>query len=199
MLKSYDCFFFAFSLQISVSTHWKTNNVSTTYWNTSLDGSSVQQFRLILHCGLFTGIHIHTLRWKEKNHRILTHITSWVNCSTFLIVFSLYSVDRYPHPNTAKTKTTTYCHISVDGLNAEQLQMFLDCVAFTGICGHTVIDRLRHHHILTVLAWCSWCWTIWCFCFFNYFKMCQFLHTNTKSNCYVWTYSYCCREKYNLL
>ena len=66
MLNSYDCFFFAFSLQVYVSTHWKTNNLSTTYWNTSLDGSSAQQFRLFLHCGLFTGIHIHTLRCKEK-------------------------------------------------------------------------------------------------------------------------------------
>ena len=92
---SYDCFFFAFSQQVTVSTHWKTNNLTNTYWQTSLDGLSAQQFRLFLHCGVFTGIHIHTLRCKEKNDRILPHITLWVNCSTFLIVFPLSSVDRY--------------------------------------------------------------------------------------------------------
>ena len=84
-------------------------------------------------------------------------------------------------------KTTTYCHISFDGLNDEQTQIFLHWVPFTGICGHTVIDRSRHHHTLTLLAWCSWCWTIRCVFSFNYVNSRQSTHTNTKSNSYVRT------------
>ena len=34
------------------------------------------------------------------DQRILPHITAWVNCSTFLIVFSLFSFDRYTPPHT---------------------------------------------------------------------------------------------------
>ena len=123
MLNSSDCIIFAFSLQVSLSTHWKTNNLSTTYWQTSLDGLSAQEFRLFLHCGRLRGIHIHTLRWKEKDHRILPHITAWVNCSTFLIVISLFSFDRYPPPHTEMQRRRPP-HIVTYGLIGSMLNRY---------------------------------------------------------------------------
>ena len=114
----------------------------------------------------------------------------------FFIVF-FWHVSTSTHWD-AKTNTTTYCHVSLDGFNAQQVQMFLDRVVFTGICCHTVIDRPRHHHILTLVAWCSWCWTIRCVSSFNYFNTSQFTHTNTKRNGYLRNDSCCCREEYNL-
>ena len=59
---------------------------------------------------------------------------------------------------------------------------------------YTLIDRPRHHDILTLLAWCSWCWTIRCISSFNYVNMRQSTHTNTKRNSYLWSNSCCCRD-----
>ena len=122
-LNSYNCFFFAFSLSVSVSTDSKTKNMSNTYWQTSLDGLSAQEFRLFLHCGRLRGIHIHTLRWKEKDHRILPHITAWVNCSTFLIAISLFSFDRYPPPHTEMQRQRPP-HIVTYGLICSMLNRY---------------------------------------------------------------------------
>ena len=116
------------------------------------------------------------------------------DCFFIVVGWQVYTSTHWD----AKTNTTTYCHISLDGLNAEHIQMFLDWVAFTGICGHTIKDRLRHHHILTLVAWCSWCWTIRCVSSFNYFNRGQSTHTNTKSNSYVQTDSCYFREGYSL-
>ena len=109
MLNSNDCFFFGFSLQVSVCTHWNTNNLSTTYWNTSLDGLSAQQFRLFLHCRLLTGIHLHTLRCKDKDYHILSHIAWWVKCWTGTDVSGLSCVHRYMRPHSHRqTKTPSH-------------------------------------------------------------------------------------------
>ena len=99
MRSSNDCFIFAFSLQVSLSTHWKTNNLSTTYWQTSLDGLSAQEFRLFLHCGRLRGIHIHTLRCKDEYNRILLQIVWWVQCWTGTDVYGLSYVHRYLRPH----------------------------------------------------------------------------------------------------
>ena len=112
--------------------------MSSTYWQTYLDGLSAQEFRLFLHCGLLTGIHIHTLRWKEKDHRILPHITSWVNCSTFLIVFSLFSVDRYPPPHT-EMQRRRLSHI-VD------IAWWVQCATGTDVSGLSCVHRYMRPH-----------------------------------------------------
>ena len=114
----------------------------------------------------------------------------------FFIVF-FWQVYTSTHWD-AKTKTTTYCHIWLDGLNAEQVQMFQDWFSFAGICWHTVIDRPSHHHTVTLLTWCSWCWTLWCVSSFNYVNRRQFTHTNTKCNSYLRNDSCCYREEYNM-
>ena len=129
-----------------------------------------------------------------ETHHLMAQVRNSSDC--FFIVVCL-QVSTSTHWD-AKTKTTTYCQIAFDGFSAEQLQMFLDWVALTGICGHTFIDRLRHHHILTLLAWCSSWWTLRCVSSFNYFNRRQFTHTNTKCNSYLRNDSCCYRGKYNL-
>ena len=52
----------------------------------------------------------------------------------------------------------------------------------------------RHHHILTLVTWCSWCWTIRYVSSFNYVYMHQFTYTNTKMNRYLRIDSRCCRD-----
>ena len=112
---SYDCFFFAFSQQVSVSTRWKTKNLTNTYWQTSLDGLSMQQFRLFLHCGLFTGIHIHTLRCKDENHHILSDIAWWVQHWTGTDVSGMSFVHRYMRPHSHR-QTNTPSHTDTSRL-----------------------------------------------------------------------------------
>ena len=99
MLNSNDCFIFTFSLQVSLSTHWKTNNLSTTYWQTSGDGLSAQEFQLFIHCRLLTGIHIHTLRWINEDYHILSQIVWWVKWWTDPDFSALSSVHRYMRPH----------------------------------------------------------------------------------------------------
>ena len=100
---------FAFSLPVSVSTHWKTNNLSTTYWETSLDGLSAQEFQLFLHYGLLTRMHIHTLRWKDEDLHILSHIAWWVQCATGTGVSGLSWIDNYVRPHSHRqTKTPSH-------------------------------------------------------------------------------------------
>ena len=121
MLNSNDCFFFTFSLQVSLFTHWKTNNLSTTYWQTSLDGLSAQQFRLFLHCGLLTGIHIHTLRCKDEDYHILSHIAWWFQFAIGTDISGLSYIDSYLRPHSHR-QTKTPSHID----NYRLMQLMLN-------------------------------------------------------------------------
>ena len=128
MLNINDSLFFAFSLQVSVSTHWKTNNRSTTHWNTSLDGLSAQHFRLFLHCCLLTGIHLHTLGCKDEDHHILSDIAWWVQCWTGTDVSGLSCINRYlwshSHRQTKKPSHTDTCRLMQLMLNNSMCLFF---------------------------------------------------------------------------
>ena len=110
MRKSSDCFFIVVCLQVSTSTHWDVKKKTTAYCHTSLHGLIAQRFWLFPHCRLLTGIHLHTLRCKDEDHRILSDIAWWVKWWTATDVSGLSCVHRYMRPHSHR-QTKTPSHI----------------------------------------------------------------------------------------
>ena len=143
-------FLLNFTWEAGASTHWKIKNLSTTYWQTFLDGLSAEEVWLFLLCIFvhrYAQTHIDTQR---PHHHILIRMTWKIkilnSCVYFYFKFSsqVFASTQW----NANNNITTYCQISLDGLNDEQVQIFLNWVAFAGVRRHTLIDRLIHHHTL---------------------------------------------------
>ena len=90
------------------------------------------------------------MKWKEQHHHILTNMPCLVKWWTGPDVSGLICVHRYTRPHIHRqTKTPSHTDgQTADGLNAEHVHMFLYWFSFTGIRGHTLMDRPIHHHTL---------------------------------------------------
>ena len=185
-------------LRGSAFAHWQEKSKTTTYWQTLVDGLNDPQFHVFIFtvcrrtcvhviCSLvFLILFMGAPGCRCLPNRLASvqgdGLSLFGSVSRGRGVGGLYGRD--PHPINLRQWLV---HILPEYI-----------IIFNFVHRHlwryTLIDRPRHHHILTLVAWCSWCWTIPCVSSFNYVNMCQSTQTNTKRNSYLRSNSCCCRD-----